>query len=193
VLRLPTHTRVMTGMPTFARAAVTVVIALSICTAVAAVQFGGTLRTADLVSDAEPQTPEPRLYRVYETPEQLTLLLRLANESSKIVFVDQTGLERDVRFTVNRDGRNVRIRARWHPDTRQEGRDAPVAVSPGNSTRMDPGRASNGASTFSRQTARGFRPDVMRSRLHWATRAATSRSRPDNPGSAPRRGAPRCR
>lgn len=93
-----------------------------------------------LDGDADPQTPEPRLYRVYETPEQLTLLLTLANESSEIIFFDQTGLERDVRFRVTRDGRNFPITPNWHPDTRQAGRDGPVFVSPGSSTRMDPGK-----------------------------------------------------
>jgi tetratricopeptide (TPR) repeat protein len=114
-------------------------IALSACSAVAAAQRSGVLRTVVLVSDADPQPSEPRLYRVYETVEQFTLLLTLANDSSEIVFVDQAALERDVRFTVNRGGQNVPITVRWNPDTWQAGRDTPVTVTPGSSSRMDPG------------------------------------------------------
>jgi hypothetical protein len=109
------------------------------CTVVAA-QPSGVLRTVVLVNDAVPQTSEPRLFRLYETPEQLTLLLTLANESSDIVFVDHGGLERDVRFSVNRDGRSFPITARWNPDTRQAGLDAPASVSLGSSVRIDPDR-----------------------------------------------------
>jgi predicted Zn-dependent protease len=47
-------------------------------------------------------------------------------------------LERNVRFTVNRDGRSIPISARWNRDARQAGRDAPVAVSPGRSIQIDP-------------------------------------------------------
>ena len=115
-------------------------IALSVYTGVAAAQRSGVLHTVVLVSDAEPQISEPRLYRVYETPEQLTLLLTLANDSSETLFFDQTELERGVDFTVTRDQQSVPITARWNADTRQAGRDAPVAVAPGGSTRMDPGK-----------------------------------------------------
>jgi tetratricopeptide (TPR) repeat protein len=114
-------------------------VAVSTWTVVVAAQRSGLLRTFVVVSDAEPQRSEPRLYRVYETVEQFTLLLTLANDSSEIALVDQAALERDVRFTVNRDGRNVPITVRWNPDTRQAGRDEPVTVTPGSSSRMDPG------------------------------------------------------
>jgi hypothetical protein len=112
-------------------------IALSTCAAVTAAQRSGVLRTVVLVRDAEPQPSEPRLYRLYETLEQFTLLLTLANDSSEIAFVDQAALERDVLFSVNRDGRNLPITVRWNPDTWQAG--TPVSVTPGSSSRMDPG------------------------------------------------------
>ena len=111
-------------------------IALSASPAVTAAQFFDPLRAALSVSDAEPQS-EARLFRVYETPKQLTLLLTLANQSSRNIFVDQTGLERNLRFTVNRDWRRVPISARWNRDAKQAGRDAPVAVSPGKSIQVD--------------------------------------------------------
>jgi hypothetical protein len=68
------------------------VAALATCTALSGAQRTGVLSTVVLVGDAEPQTPEPRLYRVYEAPKQFVLRLTLGNESSESVFVDHLSM-----------------------------------------------------------------------------------------------------
>jgi hypothetical protein len=96
------------------------------------------LRWTAVVADAEVLVPRPRAYRLFQTSEQISLILTVVNGSATVLILDIEDFQRTARVSARVNSTNESaVQIHWEPSIRRSGESFATNVSPQDQVRIE--------------------------------------------------------